>query len=302
MNELRIGLIGTDTSHAVVFSSMINDIHHKDHIPGGRVVCAYAGGSADFPLSISRVDDYMNLLSDRFGILKMDSLQEVAESCDAILLESADGRVHLEQFQAIAPYGKPVFIDKPLALSAREAAEIHQIAKRWGTPIMSSSSLRYAEQMRECLAAIGRSNVAAAETRGPFIVEPTQSVYFWYGIHSVEMLYAILGTGCASISAWVEDDYEIVTGRWHDGRIGTVRLERRPDSRFGAVIHGEDKQRFSFEISPDAKPFYASLLEQIMNFFRTKQSPIQWSETAEIIRFLEAAEESRKLGGVPIPT
>ena len=44
------------------------------------------------------------------------------------------------------------------------------------------------------------------------------------------------------------------------------------------------------------KPAYALMLEKILTFFRTGESPVPISESVEIIRFLEAANESRETG------
>src|SRR4051812_4662121 len=115
--ELRIGIIGTDTSHAVSFTKLLNDSSHPHSIRGGRVVAAYPGGSPDFPLSANRVEGFMTELEEQYGVTRMKTIEEVAACSDALLLLSADGRVHLEQLSLIAPFRKPVYIDKPLALS-----------------------------------------------------------------------------------------------------------------------------------------------------------------------------------------
>lgn len=86
-------------------------------------------------------------MNSRFGVQIAERPEQVAEQCDAVLLLSADGRVHAKLFEAIVPYGKPIFIDKPLALSMKEAAAIAKLAEQWSVPIMSSSALRYAEAL-----------------------------------------------------------------------------------------------------------------------------------------------------------
>ena len=104
MEHLNIGIIGTDSSHSVAFTRLLNDPSDVNHIPGGKVVAAFLGGSADFALSADRVQGFMATLETEYGVSRMDSPEEIAANCDAILLTSADGRVHLEQFKRIAPY------------------------------------------------------------------------------------------------------------------------------------------------------------------------------------------------------
>jgi hypothetical protein len=297
MSELKLGIIGTDTSHAIAFTEIINDINHPYHVTGGKVIAAYPGGSPDFLLSITRVEEYMDHLRGKYSVQRLESPEEVAASCDAILLESADGRVHLEQLQRIASFGRPVFIDKPLALSYKVAIEIQEVATLYAIPIMSSSALRYADDLVENLAYHGRTGITGAEVAGPLNVEPTQSYYYWYGIHAAEMLYTIMGPGCVEVSVTVNEDHDLLTGQWKDGRIGTARCNRNGNNQFSAVIRrGHDISLV--DIQSAVKPFYASLVEQIMAFFNSGQSPIAWQETLEIIRFLEAAEQSRQQGTI----
>lgn len=295
MKHLNIGIIGTDSSHSVAFTRLLNDPSDTNHVPGGKVVAAFLGGSEDFALSANRVQGFMSTLETEFGVRRMDSPEEIAASCDAILLTSADGRVHLEQFKRIASYGKPVFIDKPLALSGAQADEIFRTAREQQVPLMSSSALRYAQQITDDLALHGSVSVIRADVGGPLDVEPTQSYYYWYGIHSVELLYGIMGSGCAEVNVLGGEKVEQLSAVWLDGRIGTASLSRQEGTPFSATIqrHGQSS---SIEIDFAAKPFYASLLEQIMILFQTRISPLRWQETLEVIRFVEAAEESRRLG------
>lgn len=295
MQLLNIGIIGTDSSHSVAFTRLLNDPTDVNHVPGGRVVAAYPGGSQDFSLSADRVEGFMVRLEEEFGVKRMDSAEEVAASCDAILLTSADGRLHLDQFRKIASFGKPVFIDKPLTLHSEDALEIFRVAKQHKVAIMSSSALRYAEQVVGDLGSYNALPINSAAISGPLAVEPTQSYYYWYGIHSVELLYAIMGVGCLQVNVTTKEDHDLISAEWKDGRRGTIKLSRSADSPFCAAIHRED-QSSMIEINASAKPFYASLLEQVMVFFHTHKSPLDRRETLEIICFIEAAEESKRLG------
>lgn len=295
MNELKIGIIGTDTSHSVAFTRLLNDSSDAHHVQGAKVVMAFPGGSPDFPLSYNRVDRFMEQLQTEYNVVKMDSIEEIASNCDAILLESADGRVHLEQFRRIAPFGKPVFMDKPLALSVEEAKMIYQIAEEHQVPLMSSSALRYAEGLTENLQQLKTALIKSVEVDGPLVVEPTQLRYFWYAIHMAEMLYTVMGTGCTKVNVICGDNQEMIRGQWQDGRIGTIHCDLTGTAPFGAKIQTETGTSIVHIESTD-KPFYASLLEQVMNFFRTGISPVDKTVTLEIIRFLEAAEQSKASG------
>lgn len=292
---LDIGIIGLDTSHVLAFMKLLHDEDDPWHVPGGRVVAAYPGGSPDFPSSISKVRPYTEKLRDEYGVRIVDSPEEAAEAGDAVLLHSVDGRVHLPQFRRIARYAKPVFIDKPFAVCTEDAREIVRLAEAHRVPLMSASSLRYAKALRDAIDGPDKSPVIGADACGPMALEPTQPGLFWYGIHAVEMLYAAMGEGCVHVTSVTSEHHDVAAGLWKDGRIGVVRGNRKGNGTFGIALHREKGIEWVYAQS-DPKPKYASLLEEIMAMFRTGMSPLPASETLEVIRFLEAANESRATG------
>ncbi len=293
--HLTIGIIGLDTSHAVAFTKLLNDPNETYHVQGGKVVVAFPGGSPDIELSISRVENFTQELRNNFDVKIVDSIEEVAMKSDAILLESLDGAVHYEQLQRIIAYKKPVFIDKPFSLSSKVANDMIQLAADYQTPIMSTSALRYAESLTHTLKNADRGKVIGADCFGPMDLQETQSGFFWYGIHMIEMLFTILGQGSKSVSTQSNREHDVITGVWEDGRIGTVRGNRKGNTQFGALIHFEHGSEY-VDIHANQKPYYASLVEQIMCFFRNGESRVPVAETKEVIRFIEAANESSRDG------
>ncbi|MCX5660316.1 MAG: Gfo/Idh/MocA family oxidoreductase [Planctomycetota bacterium] len=295
---LRIGMIGLDTSHVTAFAKLLNDPTDPHHVKGGKVVVAFPGGSRDFGLSWNRVEKFTKDLKDAYGIQVVDSPEAVAQNCDLVLLESVDGRVHLEQFRRIAPFKKPTFIDKPLAVTSADAREIFRLAQDSGTTVMTSSSLRYADNLTATLTkapADAGGAIVGCEAFGPMSIEPTQPGLFWYGIHTVEVISAVMGPGCKQVVAASNNDFDIVTGTWADGRMAVLRGHRKGHSKFGVTIHREQ----SFEILDlyaNARPLYAAMLESIMANLPKGVSPIPAANSIEIIRFIEAANESRGSG------
>lgn len=293
MSDLKIGIIGLDTSHVPAFTSLLNDTDVPFHVPGGKVTAAFPGGSPDFEKSAGRVDGFTATLRDQWGVRILDTPAAVAQECDAILLTSADGRVHRAQFEAIAPFGKPVFVDKPFATTLTDAERIVEVANRHSVPLMTCSSLRYYPNLQEALAST--SPLTGFDAFGPMSLEPTQPGLFWYGIHTVEMLYAAFGRGCAELNAVTTEQYEFVTARWQDGRIGTVRGNRDGNTTFGALLHTPTASRH-VDASAGSKPGYAGLLEAVLPFFRTGHSPVSIEDSLEIVAFIEAANRSRATG------
>lgn len=292
---MNIGIIGLDTSHVVAFTKLLNEKNHSFHVKGGKIVVAFQGGSPSFELSISRVEKFTQELKENFNIKIVQSMEEVAEESDAILLESVDGSVHFDELKKIAAFKKPIFIDKPFTLSSEVAAEMVKLAEEYGTPVMSSSALRYAESITKVLQEHNNRRIIGADCFGPLEIIDQQQGYFWYGIHMAEMLFAILGPNVKSVSTISNEHHDILTGYWNDGRLGTIRGNRKGNNQFGALIHFEEGSEY-VTINSQDKPFYASLLEQIIHFFHSGISNVPLSETKEIIRFIEAAHESGKVG------
>ncbi|WP_438445489.1 Gfo/Idh/MocA family protein [Gorillibacterium sp. sgz5001074] len=292
---LRIGIIGVDISHAVEFTKLLNDPSLEYHVPGGRVMVAYPGGSPDFEKSWSRLPGFQKELAGTYGVRIVSSPEEVAENCDAVLLLSVDGRVHLEQLRRIAPFGKPVFVDKPFAVCSEDAMAMSRLSETFSFPLMSCSALRYSEALTNVLQNTEHGAIIGADFYGPLEIQPTQPGFFWYGIHTAEMLYRTLGTGCRYVKTTTNADHDQVVGVWADGRVGTIRGNRKGNKTFGGLIHGEKSTQF-VDIAAYAKPLYASLLERVMTMFTAGKSDIAAVETQEIIRFLESANESRETG------
>src|SRR5436190_24128533 len=147
MREMKIGMIGLDTSHVVALAKCFNKADNAEHIAGARVTVAWPGGSPDFDLSVNRVEGFTKQVTQEFGVKVVDSPEGVAEQVDLVFIMSVDGRVHREQFARTVKSGRPTFIDKPFAASIADAEQIFRLAREHNVAVMSCSSLRYAHTL-----------------------------------------------------------------------------------------------------------------------------------------------------------
>ncbi|MBM3775464.1 MAG: oxidoreductase [Acidobacteria bacterium] len=291
--ELRLGIIGTDTSHVIAFTKILNDPMSPDHVPGARVVAAYRGGSKDIEASYTRVKKYAEELRSQWKVELVSDIPALCRKVDAVLLESVDGRVHLEQARPVIAAGKPLFIDKPLASTLEDAREIARLAGSAGVPWFSSSSLRFGE----IGATMKFADATGVLTWGPGPLEEHHQLDLaWYAIHPIEMLYTLMGPGCEEVTRVSTPGADVIVGRWRDGRIGTVRANR-PSSGYGAVVF---RPKEAVQSSPKAAAGYRPLLVEIIRFFETRQPPVSNQETLEIFAFLDAAQRSKAEGGKPM--
>ncbi|RUL84898.1 Gfo/Idh/MocA family protein [Tautonia sociabilis] len=288
---LRAGLIGLDTSHVVAFTRVLNAEGKVGPLARVKVVAGFPGGSPDIPSSRDRVAGFTQQLRDEYGVEIVDSIDELLEKVDVVFLESVDGRPHLEQARPVIAAGKPLFVDKPMAGSLADAIEIFALAEEAGVPCFSSSSLRFQPE----IVAARQQSIVGAATFGPCSLEEHHPDLFWYGVHGVELLYALMGPGCESVSRVHSEGTDVVTGSWADGRIGTYRGIRAGKSGFGAVVFGESRID-SYTVGGG----YNDLLVEICAFFLDGEPPVSPKETIELFAFMEAADESKRLGGAPV--
>ena len=290
---VRVGIIGLDTSHAPAFAKAMNVAGDPEHVPGCHVVAACPQGSRDIASSVSRVSEYTEAVR-KLGVEIIDGVDDLVGRVDAVLLETNDGRPHLEQVIPALRAGKPVFIDKPVAGSLADAIAIYRLAEHYKVPVFSSSALRFADGTQAVrTGSIG--DVVGCDTFSPCSLEPTHPDLFWYGIHGCESLFTVMGIGCESVVRTHTSDSDQVTGTWNDGRIGTFRGIRRGKGGFGGMAFGTTGTQ-AIGIFAGYRP----LAVEIVKFFKTGQPPVSAAETLEIYAFMEAADESKRLGGVPV--
>ncbi|MCL6257813.1 Gfo/Idh/MocA family oxidoreductase [Aquiflexum sp. TKW24L] len=286
----KVGIIGLDTSHSIAFTKVLNG--HKDDqmYLGYHVVAAYPFGSKDIQSSIDRIPGYTEEIQ-KMGLEIVGSIADLLQIVGVVLLETNDGKLHLEQALEVFKAGKRMFIDKPMTASLKDAKAIFEASQKYKIPVFSASSLRYITGIDK----IDKSTVIGASTFSPAELEPSHPDLFWYGIHGVETLFTVMGTGCASVVRVSTNDTDVVTGIWEDGRVGTFRGTRTGKHDYGGTVF---TQNGNVVLGPYAG--YEPLLLDIVKYFETGIVPVQPEETLEILAFMEAADISKKLGGKPV--
>jgi predicted dehydrogenase len=284
----RVGIIGLDTSHSVAFTKSL--LKGDAAFKGYKVVAAYPQGSLDIVSSTERIPGYTEEVK-KMGVEIVNSIADLLEKVDVVLLETNDGRRHLEQALQVFKSGKRIFIDKPIAASLKDAKEIFNAAEKYNVPVFSASSLRFAKGMSEIKnGSLGK--VQGADTYSPMKFEKTHPDLYWYGIHGVEMLFTVMGIGCESVQRIIGVEQEVCIAKWKDGRIGTFRGIKNGKQDYGGTAFGE---KGISTLGPYNG--YDPLLIEIINFYETGISPVDKNETLEICAFIEAADLSKKRNG-----
>ncbi len=290
---LKVGMIGLDTSHCLAFAKLLNKTDDPQHISGCQLTLVYPKGSPDIESSVSRVPSY-TVEIQKLGVEIIDDLDAMVAQVDAVLLETNDGRPHLEQVIPVLKAGKPVFIDKPIAGSLVDTIAIFQLAAHYKTPCFSSSSLRFSSSAQEVRnGSVG--DVTGCDAYSPCALEPTHPDLFWYGIHGCETLFTVMGPGCETVVRTQTPKFELVTGIWNDGRIGTFRGIRSGSSGYGGTAFGTKS------IASIGKyEGYRPLAVEFVKFFQTGEPPVSAEETINLYAFMEAADESKRQNFIPV--
>lgn len=293
LKPLRAGIVGLDTSHVPAFTKLFNNPKSDGELAGITVVAGYPGGT-DMPASRDRVAKFTAQVKG-MGVEIVDSIPALLEKVDVVLLESVDGRIHLQEAREIFKAGKPVFIDKPVAASLPEAIAMFDLAKKHKVAFFSSSSSRFSADLRKLMDNEEVGDILGATTWGPCSYQSGTPDLFFYAIHGVESLFTLMGPGCETVSRVKAATNDQTTGVWKTGRIGTYRGILKGKPEFGATAFGSKGV-----LSGGKSVSYEALCRQIGKFFRTGQTPVSAEETLEIFAFMEAADESQRQGGRPV--
>ncbi len=293
MATMKAGIIGYDTSHAVKFAELANSAPGSK-TKGIKVIAGYPSFSPDIKASFSRVDAFKAEMVEKWGVITTSSIKELVDMCDVILLESVDGRRHLQEAEPVIKAGKPLFIDKPLASNYTDSRKIVEMAGENNCPVFSSSPLRFDLNITKTKNDETLGGLLGCDAVTPSSLEISNPGLFWYGIHGVEILYTFMGEGCVKVYSEKSEDFHLVTGLWRDGRLGSVRGTRRGKPGFGATVFGEHKS--VRVLSSNEIPFYSLIFKEIEEFFKTGEPPVSVEETLEIMKFMQASLLSEKTG------
>jgi len=217
-----------------------------------------------------------------------DDITDCGKDVDGIIIPDDCSLRHYRFAEPLWEFGKPIFIDKPLAGTIEEAEAVVAKAEAHGVPLFSASGLQFTREIEEArpeIEKLGRVLCALA-------ANPNELVF--YGIHGLAMLYQLYGPGIESAQNIGEGSLDIVKYRWRDGRIGLqVGLEEgRPGWKL--TVFGE-KGRLDIPIA-DADYFYWNVMRHFIEMVKTGRQPLPNADMLEVIRALCLAKESKRRG------
>jgi predicted dehydrogenase len=286
--ELRLGVVGLD-GHGPVFIEQLNGA--KPALEGTRVVVAMPYPS--IMASPEKLSENVEAVKG-FGVAVVEDPQDLADRVDGILILHDDGSKHLELAEKFADKGRPVFIDKPVEASAGRVKEIIEVCGRMRCPVFSASSLRFSVEMQAVQSSASGGNILSAMTYSPYMQAPSMPGWIYYGIHAVEPLFQLMGSGCREVRCINSKYGPLASGVWSDGRVGIARAGTGGHHGYGFTVW---KEKETVVKAVDIDLIYAELLKKVKQFFETGVPPVSLKDSLEAIAFMEAANKSMAEGG-----
>lgn len=287
---IKIGIVGLSV-HTQAFTEILNSPTGKDFF-GCKVIAYYAPEeNDDVAFSKAKVLEFEASM-ERHKVIRVSSLDEVINMTDALMVLTNDGRPHLSEVVPILAAGKRIFLDKPVAENWINVKKIFRASERYNVPVFSASALRYGSKIQELSNTRNIGTLQGAETYGPAPIQSSHIDLFWDGIHGIEMLYTIMGTGCQSVTQVSTAGCDLVVGKWAENRIGIFRGIRSGKISFGGTAFRKEGIE-----SLGTFDGYDLLVKKIAEFFALGELPVPIDETLEIYSFMEAAFRSKKQGG-----
>jgi predicted dehydrogenase len=292
-STFRLGCVGTDSSHLIEFSRRIKSLHDA-----GKSRCLvtsfWTDGRHDMPAAdVAKWEAETAAL----GASKLASMDELLGSVDGVMVLAVNGHRHLELSLPSLNRGLPTYVDKPLTCDLAQAKQLLAAARAGNARCYSASSLRFAREVTDWdRGAVGE--IAAIEAFGPGELNPSMEGLFFYGVHTIEMVDALMGKpGVAKVSARSDERRELVDLIYRDGRAARLRLERVGAYDFGATVHGT-KGLYQFKVN--FAGVYDRLVEGMTRFFDGGPAPADLRDIVENIAVMEAGNQSIRQRGVEV--
>jgi len=285
MQELKVALIGLDTSHSVEFTRRMQA---PDCLEALKVFGLRAVTCMKFKTPFTNDD----ILAQRqqqletWGVKVIENFEEAIANCDAIMLEINDPAYHLEYVRKCVGLNKPIFLDKPMADTFENAKTMYELINTNNLKIMSSSSLRFSAALVEACEDV--DNPMQTYCYGPLGIPPVGSGIVWYGVHCFEMLQKAMGQGALRVDTRRDPAGAVVIVEYPENRRGVVELTTGVYV-YGGTMRSRDKNR-SYIV--DGSSIYSEQLRQIQKFFDSGETLVKTEDTLEVMDLLDCAARS----------
>ncbi len=241
------------------------------------------------------------------GVKVARSLGELVDSVDAIWMGDASGKGD-DHYDLVAPglkKGLPTFCDKPIGGTVAGTRKILDLAKKHGTPLMSSSLFRHEFGTEQALRLrdsgdAGPLQFVLASMAGGYSPES----WFVYGQHPIWTVVTLCGPGAEAVSMYARDGtaHALVT---YKDRMPAEVWYGRPDIG-GQYCHTAvhfTKQLYQYTPAMEGDFWYGHHYEMFRmahtfrEMVRTRKEPVPHREILEVTAIIHAGARSLREKG-----
>lgn len=187
MKVYKIGILGTENSHAAAFAKLINlpDENGNMRYPDFKVTTVFG----DYPEENERIAKDCNVPKIA------GSIEEMLPEVDAVMVCARDGKHHYRFAKPFIDANIPLFLDKPATVDAAEVVELFRVAKASGTPICGGSSLKHSDDVITLgnIARASRAELCGGYIAAPIFMDSPYSGFYFYAAHLVEICLTVFG-------------------------------------------------------------------------------------------------------------
>jgi len=278
----RIGIVGTDNSHALIFSQIANGLDEANYVPGFEVTHLF-GLDGKRNREVAEKGRVPNIVSD-----PKDMLGEV----DAAFIEFRHGGLHLKYARPFIEAGIPVFVDKPLATTTNDARKVLSLAKRKHIPFTSFSTLRYTVLVQEVRNLFAREEPVYLSIVGPGDIESEYGGLVFYGIHHAEIFNQIIDVGVKDVIA-MRRGKDVSAIIRHPKLSGEIRIS--PNIPYLFAVEAITKKSYLSE-KIDASTCYRDGMLKLWEMLDTGTWPLADRQMFEPVAMVKAIEKSLPKG------
>ncbi|MFH1970637.1 MAG: Gfo/Idh/MocA family oxidoreductase [Verrucomicrobiota bacterium] len=290
---IKVAIIGLDTSHSVQFAQRMQDpaCAPDQLVPGMRAVTCLR---FETPFQNKKGLDERQSQMESWGVRVTTRFEEAVADCDAIMLEINDGAYHLDYFKKVAALGKPVFLDKPLAVSLDDGRAIIRLMREHNTRVWSGSAVPFCPEVAQARAKF--ADIRRAHVYGALGQAPTGDSLVWYGVHTFEMLQRIMGPGPQAVRALETGGGIVAVVDYGQGREGVVETSR-DNWIYGGRVNGMVNKEIQIMSFVHTFTYaYRDILRLIKAFFEGGTAPVDMLITFEGLAMMTAARQSIETG------
>ncbi len=280
----RLGIIGSDNSHAEAFSNLANIEGSGPRIEDVRVTHIYGTDEAR-TREVATNCKIPNIVTRS---------EEMLGNVDGVFCVWRHGSKHLNDTLPFIKAGLPAFVDKPLSNSVADARQLIDTALTAKVGFTSFSTLRFCVPTVQWLSTLKETieTPVTGMSTGPAEIDSEYDGLVFYAIHAVEMMHATWGYGVTSVTAIEQNKNVMAVCKFASGPIVTLNFLYHAAYVFHVTAYGT--KGYTQHVVDSSTSYYEGM-KVIMETLRTGKWPFTPEQLLEPIQVIAAVLKSLEL-------